>query len=182
MKDIFTGKLVRLAARHPEDAELFSLWSNDSEYRRYQDSRPATPESAQDFAGRRDRVEGGDIFEFRLRTRDDDRLIGFANLMDVQWNHRTAMLAVGVADREYWGKGYGSDAVDLVLRYAFDELNLDRVNLNVWSLNPRAIRAYEKAGFRREALLRGDTLKDGARSDSILMSIGQDEWRARAPG
>ncbi|HEX5940286.1 MAG TPA: GNAT family protein [Dehalococcoidia bacterium] len=180
MKDIFTGKLVRLAARRPEDAELFSLWGNDSEYRRYQDSRPAMPESAAEFASRPEREPEADRFEFRLRTIEDDQLIGFVNLLEVQWSQRNAMLAVGVADREYWGKGYGSDAVSLALRYAFDELNLHRLNLNVWSLNPRAIRAYEKAGFVRRALLRGDTLKDAVRSDSILMSITQDEWRARS--
>jgi RimJ/RimL family protein N-acetyltransferase len=178
VNDIFTGRLVRLAARRAEDDESFASWSNDSEYRRYQDSRPAMPESTEDFAGRRDRDEAGNIFEFRLRTIDGDHLIGFVNLMEVQWNHRAAMLAVGVANRDYWGRGYGSDAIELMLRYAFDELNLARVSLNVWSLNPRGIRAYEKAGFRREVVLRSDTSKDGQRSDSIVMAITADDWRA----
>jgi RimJ/RimL family protein N-acetyltransferase len=168
-----------MAARRHEDDELFARWSNDSEFRRYQDSRPAMPESAGEFASRRDRTQETDRFEFRLRTIDDDRLIGFVNLLDIEWSQRNAMLAVGIADREYWGRGYGSDAVELMLSYAFDELNLDRVDLNVWSLNPRAIRAYEKAGFRRQVVVRGDTLKDGLRSDSILMTISYEDWRNR---
>lgn len=179
MNELFKGKLIRLSACRSEDDEHFARWSNDSEYARFQDSRPAMPLTTAEFAERREQRHEHDRIEFRLRTLGEDRLIGFTALLDVEWTHRRAMLAVGIADREYWARGYGSDAVDLMVRYAFDELNLDRVNLNVWSLNPRAIRAYEKAGFESCAVLRGDTLKDGQRSDSILMTLSQSEWRTR---
>lgn len=180
MNDLFTGNLVRLTAPRAGDAEQFAVWSNDSEYRRFQDSRPVMPESEEQTTARIDSPDRRGRFEFRLRTVADDRLVGFAALLDIEWSHRQAMLAVGIADREFWGRGYGSDAVSLVLRYAFDELNLERLSLNVWSLNPRAVRAYEKAGFVRYAVLRGDTAKDGTRSDSILMAISNDQWRTRA--
>lgn len=177
MSGLFRGRLVRLAASRPGDHAFFAETSSDSEYRRYQDAAPAMPYSEKESrANRRD--DEPNRVSFHLRTVEDDRLIGFGALLSIRWNHRRAMLAIGIADRAYWGRGYGSDAVQLLLRYAFDELNLYRVGLNVWELNPRAVRAYEKAGFQREAVLRRDTLKDGCRSDSIMMGILQDEWRA----
>ena len=64
-----------------------------------------------------------------------------------------------------------------MLRFAFNELNLWRVTLGVYAYNPRAIRSYEKAGFRREGLVRGDCRRDGQRWDSVFMGILREEWQ-----
>ncbi|HSJ56839.1 MAG TPA: GNAT family protein, partial [Anaerolineae bacterium] len=120
--------------------------------------------------------------EFRIYTLDDDRLIGFVALHSLEWNNRAARLVIGIGEPEYRGRGYGSDALRLVLRYAFRELNLERVGLNVNGNNARAIRAYEKVGFRHEGAMRRALRRDGQWQDRIIMGILYDEWKSGENG
>ncbi|NOH00793.1 MAG: GNAT family N-acetyltransferase [Chloroflexi bacterium] len=115
-------------------------------------------------------------FSFSIRSPADDRLLGETEL-EVNWAARDSFVGIGINDREDWGKGYGTDAMRIMLRYAFTELNLRRVTLTVFEYNPRAIRSYEKAGFRREGRMCGALLKDGKRWDILFMGIMFDEWK-----
>ena len=105
----------------------------------------------------------------------DDRLIGLADLTPI-WPHSDGWLGIGLGEREYWGKGYGSDALRVLLRFAFTELNLQRVSLNAFEYNARAIRSYEKAGFRVEGRVREWMRRDGRRWDVIYMGLLREEW------
>jgi len=175
--DLFTGKLVRLAAFNPEvDAEITARWSRDTEYHRLGDNDPACPQStkqAKEWLGH----DSDSHFSFMIRALTDDRLIGGVGLWLESWAHGEAWVGIGIGERECWGLGYGTDAMLIVVRYAFTELNLRRVSLGVFAHNPRAIRSYEKAGFRREGLIRGDCRRDGQRWDSVFMGILRDDWR-----
>jgi RimJ/RimL family protein N-acetyltransferase len=115
-------------------------------------------------------------FYFSIRALDDDRLLGETDLDVVNWASRDAFVGIGIGNREDWGKGYGTDAMELVLRFAFTELNLRRVTLNVFEYNPRAIRSYEKCGFCIEGCQRSALLKDGKRWDMIYMGILFEDW------
>ena len=179
--NLLTGKLVRLAAFNPEaDAAIVARWSLDTEYHRLGDNDPAYPRSAKMA---REWLERGndDVFGFAIRTLGDDRLIGDIGLWIENWSHAEGWVGIGLGERDYWGNGYGTDAMRLMLRFAFNELNLLRVTLGVYAYNPRAIRSYEKAGFRREGLVRGDCRRDGQRWDSVFMGILRDEWLGREP-
>ena len=125
--------------------------------------------------------EGGDpnTLAFRLRTLENDRLIGFVALHSIEWNNQAGLLAIGIGEAEYRNRGYGSDALRLILRYAFEELNLNRVGLDVIANNERAIAAYERAGFRREGAMRSAVQRDGRRHDRLIMGILREEWRER---
>ena len=90
-------------------------------------------------------------------------------------------MGIGIGDPAYRGNGYGTDAMRVMLRYAFRELNLYRVQLNVFSCNERAIKSYLKAGFIVEGRQRGMLLRDGRRWDFIYMSVLRDEWKERNP-
>jgi RimJ/RimL family protein N-acetyltransferase len=116
-----------------------------------------------------------------IRMLNSDRLIGGVGLWLESWAHGEAWVGIGIGDRDFWGSGYGTDAMGLILRYAFTELNLRRVSLEVFAHNPRAIRSYEKAGFRREGVIRSDCRRDGQRWDSVFMGILRDEWLGREP-
>ena len=179
-KQLFRGNLVRLAAPRPEDAATFARWSEDAEYLRLLDTDPAQPLSAEEFAEREITLTGPRNVLFRIRTLAEDKLIGFVALHSIEWNNQAGVLAIGIGDPDYRGKGYGSDALRLILRYAFNELNLYRVGLHVIGYNARAIRAYEKVGFRREGVVRGAILRDGQRYDDIIMGILRDEWQNEA--
>jgi RimJ/RimL family protein N-acetyltransferase len=176
VSDLLTGQLVRLAAFNPEvDAEIAARWSRDTEYHRLSDGDPAYPQSAKKAKEWLEH-DSDSSFSFMIRTLTDDRLIGGVGLWLESWAHGEAWVGIGIGDREYWGNGYGTDAMCLILRYAFTELNLRRVSLGVFAHNPRAIRSYEKAGFRCEGLVRCDCRRDGQRWDSVFMGILRDEW------
>lgn len=107
------------------------------------------------------------------------RLIGSIRLWRVSERNRSAMLTIFIGQKECWGRGYGTEALRLILREAFGRMNLQRVELHVFDFNQRAIRSYQKVGFvqegiRRHALLRGRTY-----FDVIVMGILRDEFLAR---
>jgi len=82
-----------------------------------------------------------------------------------------------IGEKDYWGRGYGTDAVLVLLRLAFDKVGLHRVHLHVFDFNERAISCYEKCGFRREGMLRDYWFKNGKFRDTLLMSILESEYR-----
>lgn len=174
MKPLFKGKLVRLAAPLPDDNLHFARWSEDDVYARLVDDDPMQPQTADSFHF----GSSATSYYFHLRTLADDMLIGFVVLFSVKWSNQTAMLAIGIGEETYRGKGYGSDALALILNYAFNELNLYRVGLSVMSYNTAAIRAYERAGFVREGVTRGAILREGQRHDMVNYGILRDEWLA----
>jgi len=181
MDDIFRGQLVRLGGIDPQTlAEAFTRWNRDTEYTRLLDDEPNRPRSVNTHKTwiEKELEEGGDLrYSFTIQTLDHDELIGFIGLFEIQWNHGNCWVGIGLGEREYWGKGYGTDAMRTVLRYAFDELGLNRVTLGVFEYNPRAIRAYEKAGFQHEGRARKVLNRDGERKDILFMGILRDEWK-----
>jgi RimJ/RimL family protein N-acetyltransferase len=85
-------------------------------------------------------------------------------------------VGLGIGETNYWSKGYGTDAMNVLLRFAFIEINLRRVTLTVFEYNPRAIRSYEKAGFRHEGRKRQLLHREGKRWDELYMGILREEW------
>jgi RimJ/RimL family protein N-acetyltransferase len=180
---LFKGSLVYLAPGRVAESGLWARWQRDSQWMRLLDSEPPRP---QPEAHHRKEDEGAGLpdgkgFGFCFRTLADDQLVGFVYVGILSWVHRDAIVAIGIGDRALTGKGYGTDAMRLTLRYAFAELDLHRVTLNVFSNNVRAIRSYEKAGFRHEGRLRQALLRDGARLDIVYMGILRDEWLMMNP-
>jgi hypothetical protein len=113
---------------------------------------------------------------FSIRTLADDKLIGELGLEVVNWAGRDAFVGLGIGETEYWSKGYGTDVMNVLLHFAFRELNLRRVSLSVFEYNPRAIRSYEKAGFRHEGHVRKALNREGRRWDAVYMGILREEW------
>ena len=179
-RNLFQGKKVRLGPLTKDDASAIAPWTQDGGYLRLQDTGIARPETADKIGEEIDRDnESETTFSFAIRRTDDDALIGTIGLFDVEWGNRTAWVGVGFGRREDWGKGYGTEAMSLLLAYAFDELNLHRLQLTVIAYNPRAIAMYEKVGFVREGAYREFVDRDGARHDLILYGLLRPEWRAQ---
>lgn len=183
MDNLFRGKLVHLAEDDPEVlGRAFSRWSRNSEYRRLLDSEPPSQWSAkniQDWFEKDLERASPDSYFFTIHTNETDQLIGFVALRGVLWNQGDAWVGIGIGEPEYWGKGYGTDAMRLALRYAFMELNLERVTLSVFADNPRAIHSYEKAGFRQEGVERQVVRRDGKIGDVLYMGILRREYLAQ---
>ncbi len=177
-KDIFTGKLVRLVAVDLEnDPKLFAEWAQDSEFQRLWDSEVAlryNPAQVKTF------IEDalGKAHMFMIERLEDGRKIGEVEIAGFNWTVGNGWVGIGIGERDLWGMGYGTDAMRILLRYAFEELNLKRVTLNVFDVNPRGIASYEKVGFRHEGVIPGGLLIAGKRRDIVYMGILRREWEA----
>ena len=119
--------------------------------------------------------DGG--FGYSIMLRETTQLIGHVALWGITPKDQCANLGI-VLNREIWGRGYGTEALLLVLRYSFKELNLHRVQLDVLAENSRAIRCYQKAGFREEGRRRQVYFRDAKWRDDILMGILAEEFRS----
>jgi RimJ/RimL family protein N-acetyltransferase len=178
--DILTGELVRLTAEDPKIlADAFSRWARDSEYNRLLDSHPTRLFSAKSNQKWMEDYQLGDLsnnFPFGIRLLSDDRLVGEIELDGINWTNRNCFVGIGIGDSTDWGKGYGTDAMKVILAFAFLELNLHRVSLNVFDYNPRAVASYVKAGFVIEGRERQYLNRAGRRWDVIYMGILRSEW------
>ena len=180
MNDIFTGKLVRLSAFDPEEmSKAFTRWNLNSAYVRLLNSSARPMQSAKAAAKWMEK-EAEEIspagYYFSIRTLAEDKLIGELGLDVVSWPGRDAFVGLGIGETEYWSKGYGTDVMHVLLRFAFTEINLRRVTLTVFEYNPRAIRSYEKAGFRHEGHLRNYLNREERRWNEQYMGILREEW------
>ncbi len=171
------GKDVRLRAIEREDIDRFVRWFNDPEVRRY--LLMYEPMSrAKEERWFEERLSRKDDLLFALEVREGDRWVHIGNmgLHRIDWKNRVATLGIVIGEKEYWGKGYGTEAVKTMLRYAFHELGLNRVELETYSFNPRAQRCYQKAGFVREGIRRQALYRDGEFHDVITMGILRSEF------
>lgn len=112
-----------------------------------------------------------------IALKENDKHIGNIGLHGLDWKNREAELGIMIGEKDEWDKGYGSEAISLMLEYGFERLNLHRIYLRVYEHNPRAQRCYEKAGFRREGVMRESVFNEGRYWDTIFMGILEREWR-----
>ncbi len=114
-------------------------------------------------------------YPFAIYRNDDSTLIGFLVLTDIFWQARRCSVIIGIDPAER-GKGFGTDALRVALKYAFLEMNLIRVGLEVMVYNEAGLRAYTKVGFVSEGRLRAMVYRDGVYYDVQPMSILRPEW------
>lgn len=176
---VLVGELVALGPAHRGLIPLLWKWENDLELSLLtgDPARPLTPEGIEAVYERFSKA-GPDHTGFAVYERATLRPIGTAGLSSINAAHRTAELGIGIGERDCWGKGYGTEATRLLLDYAFTMLGLNNVMLRVFSYNERAIRAYEKAGFReigrrREAQRVGDRAYDVIFMDCLAADFDQ---------
>ncbi len=176
-ESILTTKKVRLRPLQESDLAHFQRWLADDELRRWLGSVNEQPSVAEEFDWYVSRRQDPDSILWSIEA-TDGTLLGNVELRLRPLNSR-AEVGIGIFDREQWGKGYGTEAMRLVLEYAFRELKLNRVELTTDDENVRAIRSYEKCGFVREGLLREHRLIDGRPVDSVAMAVIRSDWEAR---
>ena len=176
-ESILTTKRVRLRPLQESDLAHFQRWLADDELRRWLGSVNEQPSVAEEFDWYTSKRQDPDAILWSIEAAGGT-LIGNVELR-LRLLHRRAEVGIGIFDRQYWGKGYGTEAMRLVLDYAFGELKLNRVELTADEENVRAIRSYEKCGFVREGLLREHRLIDGRPVDSVAMAVIRCDWEGR---
>lgn len=178
---LYTGKLVRLTRiEFEKDPETLAQWTQDASLMRMLGDTPARPLAPFQIKKRLEGIEKEmdekhEMFYFHIRPLDDEKLVGWAKIYWVLWPSQIANieLAIGPSEQK---KGYGSDASRLLLRLAFDELNLNRLTVKIPAYNIPAIDFARKFGFSEEARRREVILRDGRRWDSLLFGLLRSEW------
>ncbi len=197
MTQLFEGPRVRLTAVDPEpDAPIESAWTHAGQWLRLIDTAPAHPLSPAQVKKKYEQLakEAEKTFHFALRLRapaspateaaaatapTPDRLLGFARVHNLDWMHRAAVLSLGIGDPADRGQGYGQEALDLLLRYTFDELGMHRVAGYLGGYNLGAIRFCERNAFTLEVRRRQAVARDGQRWDLLMYGLLRAEWAAR---
>jgi RimJ/RimL family protein N-acetyltransferase len=163
------GERIVLAPVRDDDRAALFAWINDRESALL--SAPYRPVHERDHEAWFDAVrQRDDVVLFGIRARDDDRLLGTCQLLGIDRRSRGAELRIRLGEEGDRGRGHGSEALRLLLRHAFDDLNLRRVSLQVLATNERAIAAYRSAGFAQEGRLREAAYVDGAYVDVLLFA------------
>jgi len=174
---MLSGDLVDLRAIEALDLELLTAWMNDPTIMLYW-GRPGNTTTLAEVAETERRESArGNSRKYMIATKAGTR-IGIIDYYDLDWVARSAWTSILVGDSEYWGGGYGTDAMRTLLRYLFRQLGLHRVSLNVHETNTRAQRSYRKNGFVPEGTLREWAYFDGHWENAVLMSVLDRDFEA----
>lgn len=176
--ETINGHLVVLRRHRSANLDAFQRWYADPEVARltrYQDGPVPHDEIERFFHAR---VMGVDSLAMAIHRRSDDRLIGSAAFSQVDGDNGSALYHITIGEREDWGRGYGTEATDLMLGHAFRNLGLHRIALSVFAFNERAIRSYGKSGFVLEGRSREAIWRDGHYWDELHMSVLEQDWRS----
>jgi len=173
------GKLVRLRPLEPDEVENYYRWLNDEEVKQYLATRYFFSRAAEAewLAARTKSPLSYTSLNFAVDALADGRHIGSIGFHETVPEDRKAIVGILIGDKEIWNRGYGTDAMTTLLRFAFDEMNLHRVMLHVDERNSRAIASYRKAGFVEEGRLRHDRFARGKYWDTVIMGVLEDEFR-----
>lgn len=174
------GERIRLRAVEHDDIKLFVRWLNDPEVTF--GLSMYLPMSMTDeekwFEGLASRSPAEKPLAIEMRAGDGWKLIGNSGFFDVDPVAHSAEVGILIGEKNIWNQGFGTETMRLLLRHAFETLNLNRVFLRVYVDNPRAVRAYEKAGFKLEGTMREAVYKRGKFLDVHMMSVLRREWDA----
>lgn len=176
---MYTGKLVRLRRVEPaRDTDDRYRWINDPVAAEWLAMRPSRVSRDEVRSYLEETAKSAaSMVEFAVETLDG-RHIGGTTLRNFNHVARSAEFAILIGEADYRGKGYGTDVAQLMLRIGFEEFNLNRIYLTAYAPNVGAIRAYEKAGYVREGLLRQHVYLHGSYHDAVYMAVLRSDWEA----
>lgn len=170
------GDKVRLRPLRREDVALFVEWLRDPEVAHHLGRMPF-PRTEADERRWVEKVAADESNHVFAIEEADGAVIGSIGLHNMEWGAGKAELGIVIGEKRYWDQGYGTDAVRALLGFAFDEMGLRRISLTVFDDNPRAVRVYEKCGFRHEGVERVARDGAGAFRNELRMGIVAREFR-----
>lgn len=170
------GERIYLSPRNSEDAEIFTKWMNDFEITDYTGRTPTIMTLDAEKKYLENKNMDLSTTAFAIIDLESDKMIGTLSLEEINYNNRTAVLGIFIGEPEYRSNGYGSEAIKLLLDFAFNYINLNSIRLSVLSCNERAIKCYEKCGFKEAGKWRKSKFVNGKYYDTIFMDILAEEF------
>ena len=168
------GERIYLSPRNVEDVEIFTEWMNDFNITDY------TGRSYQTMTLQEEKTylekEQNNKNVFAIIDLETDKVIGNVGLHEINHINRTATLGIFIGNKNYWSKGYGTEAIQLILDFGFNNLNLNNIDLALMEFNQRALKCYEKCGFKKIGRKRKCNFINGKYYDQILMDILAEEF------
>jgi RimJ/RimL family protein N-acetyltransferase len=128
-----------------------------------------TPWEEEEWIRSQKGTESGE-YNFAIEDIKTEKYIGGCGIHKVNWLTRVATVGMMIGDKDYWGKGYGTDAMKVLMKFIFEDMNMNKIRLSVFSFNERAKRCDEKCGFQVEGILKKEIFKEGKYYDEIIMS------------
>lgn len=178
-RPLLRGKMVLLRPAERDDIPIFVRWLSDERTTRFLSLRaPIGIAMEERWFERMQEGHGRDSWFFVVCRLDDRFPVGSVSLFDLDHVNGSAGLGILIGEVEFQGRGFGSDALAVLLDFAFGELRLERVWLDVYDFNARAIRSFEKNGFVHEGRQRRARYQRGRYYDVLRMAILRDEWAA----
>ncbi|QIZ78289.1 GNAT family N-acetyltransferase [Ferrimonas lipolytica] len=167
----------RLRPLETTDVEVFYHWLQDRDVTRYSVTQFTKPQSKGALIQWLASInEQRNAVSLGIECKHSNRLIGYAGLVGISDINHSAEYFILIGDKQYWGRGIATEVTRMVTQYGFSSLNLHRVELTAFTTNPAAQRAYEKAGFQHEGVLRQSGYRDGAYHDKVMMAALANEW------
>ena len=175
------GKLVRLRPVQRSDIANFLLWFNDPEVIQYLGMYlPMTEMAEEKFIEELGTSRAATDALLIIETVDSEKgkPIGTIGLHGINSKDHNATFGIALGDKQYWSKGYGTEAAGLIIRYGFEQLNLHRISSSAWSFNERSIKMHRKVGFKEEGRRREAVYKNGVYHDEVLFGLLRQEWNS----
>ena len=171
------GEGVELRRHDPADYPLYARWYGDEEIWRLTSWAPQPLRQSEAERLFENREESSTDDSFAIYREDGEEPIGVISLTNISEANASAELSIIVGEERDRNEGLGTEAIQVILRYAFEELGLESVGLSVFEFNEPAVQAYEKLGFEREGRIQQAVRRDGTSHDAILMRIHAPERR-----
>jgi RimJ/RimL family protein N-acetyltransferase len=166
------GETIVLREVRVEDADgPYTEWMNDDEIVCFTESRHTSHSRDAIAAYIAARAESPDDLFLAITARNDGAHIGNIKIGPIDWRNRIGDLGLIVGNRRYWGRGIATEAIALITQYAFETVGLHKVTAGCYTPNRAAIRAFEKAGYSQEGVLRAHWLLDGLWTDIVMLGI-----------
>lgn len=177
---MFEGELVRLRQYEPEDAPAAQELLNNWQVRRTlnpENPKPYSLWEEEQFTNHQSTMQKE--FSFAVERLSDGAYLGGCGINTLSWISRVATVGIFIG-QPYWNGGYGTDALRTLVRFCFQQMNMQKVDLTVHADNARAVRCYEKVGFVQEGRLRRNVFVEGNYEDTLCMGILREEFGAKA--
>ncbi|WP_377890191.1 GNAT family N-acetyltransferase [Alkalihalobacillus sp. R86527] len=175
---MFSTSRIHLRKVTENDADLYHTWRSNSEVMKNTSPELDVYTVKETEAFIQSIINSDTSKSYMIQTSENDTPIGIVSLINIDLKNRNAECIIDIGNVDYWGKGYGTEAMNVLLEYSFCELNLHKITLRVFSYNERAIKLYERLGFDKEGEQKEQLFRDGKWHGIILMAVFQESYLA----